>query len=210
MIPYRTPFFLPLLYPSLIWREQSDQKILFLTFDDGPVPGPTESVLHLLESYNAQATFFCIGDNVKKHPQILEQIVSSGHAIGNHTFNHLNGWRTSLKDYTKNIEMCEQFMPTSLGQTGIPKLFRPPYGRITRKQINALNNYKIIMWDVLSHDYDKSVTREKCLNRTVESCRPGSIVVFHDSLKAERNMLFALNGVLKEFSEQGYAFKSLQ
>jgi peptidoglycan/xylan/chitin deacetylase (PgdA/CDA1 family) len=222
---HRTPFILPLLYPSLVWRMNGGAKEIYLTFDDGPVPGPTEFVLHTLSRYNARATFFCIGDNVRKHPKVFQKVVDEGHAIGNHTFNHLNGWGTETPRYIENVHLCTEtikeatsFEPRATSQKDgsvpdaqcpRPNLFRPPYGRITRKQIKLLSAYKIIMWDVLSVDYNKHLSAEACLRNTVNACRAGSIVVFHDSLKAEKNMSYALPRLLDHFSERGYVFKSI-
>ena|SRR5688572_27978630 len=208
---HRTPFFLPLFYPSLTWRIPSQSKELYLTFDDGPVAGPTEFVLETLRSFGAYATFFCIGENIKKHPQVLNQITDHGHGIGNHTYNHLNGWQTKTQQYHENVNLCEQEIalhratkPSSM------KLFRPPYGRVTRNQIKALPDYKIIMWDVLSVDYNKNLLPEKCLKNTIGATRSGSIIVFHDSFKAEKNLVFALPRFIEYFLERGFVFKSLK
>jgi peptidoglycan/xylan/chitin deacetylase (PgdA/CDA1 family) len=206
---HRTPFFLPWLYPSLVWRIPTEEKELFLTFDDGPVPGPTEFVLDELAKRNCQATFFCIGDNVRKHPQIFEKVVTEGHAVGNHTFHHLKGWNSDRKTYADNVKMCDEVFHQVLPASDRASLFRPPYGRITRAQIGDLNAYKIIMWDVLTMDYRKSLSPENCLRESVRATRTGSIVVFHDSLKAERNMTYALPRYLDYFLEKGYSFKRL-
>ena len=216
---FRTPFFLPWLYPELVWRISTHEKKIFLTFDDGPVPGPTEFVLDTLKKFNAKATFFCIGDNVRKHPQVFKKIIADGHSIGNHTFNHIKGWNCSQQEYLDNIELCNtQFVKSSiqhpassihLPASSIQNLFRPPYGRIKRKQIKALSDYKIIMWDVLSHDYLKSYSEEKCLAGTIRATRPGSIVVFHDSVKAEHNLVYALPRYLDFFSNKGFSFEAI-
>lgn len=188
----------------------TDAKEIFLTFDDGPVPGPTEFVLDTLRSFSAYATFFCIGDNVQKHPDVFLKIVGAGHSIGNHTFHHMNGWKFNTEPYLQNVVRCEEVMEDS-GITRLHEkpLFRPPYGRITRSQINALNHYRIIMWDVLSIDYNKNLSAEVCLRNTVRATRNGSVVVFHDSVKAEKNMRFALPRFLDHFSTQGYSFKAI-
>jgi peptidoglycan-N-acetylglucosamine deacetylase len=219
---FRIPSILPRLFPQLTWRIKTDQKELFLTFDDGPVPGPTEFVLDELKRHNAKATFFCIGDNIHKHPNVFQRIVSEGHVIGNHTFNHIKGWGTSTEKYVANVEMCaseisNQYSPNTghhsaatTYQPHLTKLFRPPYGRIRPKQINALKQkYQIVMWDVLTSDYSQSLSPEKCLAGSIKATRPGSIIVFHDSLKAERNMNYALPRYLSYFSERGYLFKVL-
>lgn len=205
---HRVPFFLPWLYPNLVWRIPTTEKELFLTFDDGPIPGPTDFVLETLRKHSCPATFFCIGDNVRKYPDVFKKIVREGHTIGNHTFNHLKGWNTSLVNYVENVKLCERQL--SVVDCPLPiGLFRPPYGRITRKQIGALHQYKIIMWDVLSMDYNKNISPEACLQNSVRVARPGSIIVFHDSLKAERNMMYALPRFIEHFLEKGYEFKPL-
>jgi peptidoglycan/xylan/chitin deacetylase (PgdA/CDA1 family) len=219
MIPFQTPFFLPWLFPDLVWRIPTKEKKIFLTFDDGPVPGPTEFVLTTLKKFDARATFFCIGDNVRKHPTVFKQIAEAGHSIGNHTFNHLRGWNYSTKDYLANVESCtsqivscynSQSIVNSRQGTVDGQLFRPPYGRITRNQIRSLKeNYKIIMWDVLTQDYFQSMSPERCLNGSIKATRPGSIIVFHDSLKAERNLNYTLPWYLDYFSKQGFVFSAL-
>ena len=210
---YRTPFFLPKFYPSLLWRMPTEKKELFITFDDGPINGPTEFVLEQLKKYNAKATFFCIGDNVRKHPQVFEKVVNAGHTIGNHTYNHLKGWNTSLEKYLENVKQCDDQIlntPTSNLQLPTSSLMRPPYGRITSSQIKSLKEkYTIVMWDVLTHDYSKSISQQNCLNGSIKATRPGSIIVFHDSLKAERNMTYVLPKFLEHFSNEGYEFESL-
>jgi peptidoglycan-N-acetylglucosamine deacetylase len=208
MAPHRTPFFLPFLYPSLTWRIHTQEKELYLTFDDGPFPGPTDFVLEQLKKYSAKATFFCIGDNVRKHPELYKRIVAEGHATGNHTFNHKNGWKTPNADYFSNVTLCDSEL-TKHNPSYAPRLFRPPYGRITRKQITAMSQYAIIMWDVLSVDYNKNLAPLRCAQNTIKATRPGSIILFHDSLKAEANMKVALPAVLDHFTKQGFVFKSL-
>jgi peptidoglycan/xylan/chitin deacetylase (PgdA/CDA1 family) len=206
---HRTPFFLPWLYPSLVWRIPTAAKELFLTFDDGPVPGPTEFVLDELAKRNCRATFFCIGDNVRKHPQIFEKVVAAGHAVGNHTFNHLKGWSTARNAYAENIRMCDEAIRQVAPEVQRVSMFRPPYGRITRAQIDDLAAYKIIMWDTLTMDYKRSLSPLNCLRESIRATRNGSIIVFHDSLKAERNMTYSLPRYLDYFLEQGYSFNRL-
>lgn len=205
MIPHRTPFFLPLLYPTLIWRMNPQEKVIYLTFDDGPVSGPTEFVLEVLAASAVKATFFCLGDNIRKHPSIFTSIVSGGHTVGNHTVNHLNGWKTPVRDFTANVRDFDP-IAADAGLVQPVRLFRPPYGRITRRQISALNAYEIIMWDVLSQDYNHALSRERCLRRTLKACRPGSIIVFHDSHKSERNMTYALPRLIEDLASQEYSF----
>jgi peptidoglycan-N-acetylglucosamine deacetylase len=205
MIPHRTPFFLPLFYPSLIWRMPSANRELYLTFDDGPVDGPTDFVLEELKNHSVRATFFCIGDNIRKHPDVFKKIIDGGHTIGNHTFHHLNGWKTSTSAYLENIKLLDAQLPPGYGT--LPTAFRPPYGKITRSQVKALRNYNIIMWDVLSRDYDQHLAPDKCLNNSIRATREGSIIVFHDSYKAERNLRYVLPKYISHFLEKGFTFK---
>ena len=178
-------------------------KVLYLTFDDGPIPEVTPWVLEQLETYNAKATFFCVGENVKRHPQIFRQVVDAGHTVGNHTYNHLSGWATENVPYFHNVRHCARVVNSDL--------FRPPYGKLKPKQVQFLQrHYKIVMWDVLSGDFDPQVSPEKCLSNVVTNAGPGSIVVFHDSLKAEANIRYTLPRTLKFFSSQGYQFERLE
>jgi len=209
---FRTPAILPTLFQQLEWRINTGKKEIFLTFDDGPVPGPTEFVLKTLEEYNAKATFFCIGDNIRKHPLIFEQIIYNGHSIGNHTFNHLKGWNYSTKDYLANVEECGgQILQVDRRLLTVDRgLFRPPYGRITLDQIKSLKKkFRIIMWDVLTQDYSHAMGKEKCLKGSIRATRSGSIVVFHDSLKAERNLTYTLPRYLEHFLKEGFVFSVL-
>lgn len=206
---YRVPFFLPWLFPSLVWKIQTTNKKLYLTFDDGPVPGPTDFVLETLAKHSVQATFFCIGDNVRKHPEVFKRIIDQGHTVGNHTYNHLNGWKTPLDKYVSNVTQCDdELRDSKLNLQGV-KLFRPPYGKVTRSQIKSLAEYRIIMWDVLTHDYDKSVSPKSCLANSIRVSRPGSVIVFHDSVKAERNLQYTLPRYIDHFLNQGYSFHVL-
>lgn len=205
---FRAPFFLPWLYPDLIWRIPTVEKEIYLTFDDGPIPGPTDFVLETLKKYNCKATFFCIGDNVRKHPEVFSKVLEAGHIIGNHTFNHLKGWSASVTRYVENVKQFDDQVRQESSELKV-KLFRPPYGRITRSQIKSLHDYKIVMWDVLTIDYNKNVSPEECYKKSVGATRPGSIVVFHDSLKAEHNMMYALPRFIEYFLEQGYVFKAI-
>jgi peptidoglycan/xylan/chitin deacetylase (PgdA/CDA1 family) len=192
------------LYPAFTWYKPTDQKVIYLTFDDGPIPDVTEWVIETLKSFHAKGTFFCVGDNIRKHPQVFAQIKAEGHATGNHTFNHLNGWKTQTGQYLENIATCQQFLNEK------PSLFRPPYGRVSRKQAAALQpDYQIIMWDVLSGDFDRKLSPELCLRNTIKHTENGSIVVFHDSLKAETNLRYVLPHYLAHFSSLGYRFEKL-
>jgi peptidoglycan-N-acetylglucosamine deacetylase len=211
MIPVRTPFFLPYFYPSLIWRIPSPAKALYLTFDDGPVAGPTEFVLDTLSQYGCEATFFCIGDNVRKNPNVFRRILTAGHTVANHTYNHLNGWRTPIRDYVENIQQCaSEIKKHSNGQVAEGKMFfRPPYGKITVREIGALRNYRIVMWDVLTKDFNAAISPENCLRNSIAATRNGSIIVFHDSFKAEKNMSYVLPRFIQHFREKGFEFKTL-
>ncbi len=199
---FRTPSVLRSFYPSLLWKVDTHEKEIYLTFDDGPINGPTDLVLDTLRSFKAKATFFCIGDNIKKHPGQFKKIIDEGHSVGNHTFNHLNGWRTSNEHYIQNIIECQKLLPDT-------KLFRPPFGRIKRSQIPLLKDYTIVMWDVLTFDYDSSLNEDRCLRGAVDSVRSGSIVVFHDSIKAEKNLTYVLPRFMEHCASKGYSLKSL-
>lgn len=201
----KSPFWLKNIYPNLIWDIPTHEKKLFLTFDDGPHPIITIQVLDLLKAYNAKATFFCIGNNVVKYPEVYKRIIDEGHAVGNHTFNHLNGWKTPDELYLNDIYKTRDYIDS--------KLFRPPYGRISRFQIQQLlkpkYQMKMIMWTVLSGDFDRDISAEKCLNNVLLSTKAGSIIVFHDSEKAAEKMLYALPKVLEQFSKKGFAFEKI-
>src|ERR1700761_496300 len=202
----KTPWLLKKLYPELVWNIDQNNRCIYLTFDDGPIPIVTPFVLNILKEYNAKATFFCIGDNVRKHPDVFEQVKAEGHAIGNHTYNHLKGWKTDDKTYLENFLEADKLMNS--------KLFRPPYGRIKRSQIKLLKQAKpglqFIMWDVLSGDFDQELSPEKCLENVMSGVRDkSSIVLFHDSLKAFARMKYALPKAMEVWSKVGYEFKSL-
>lgn len=194
------------IYPDFLWRKPNDEKKIYLTFDDGPITEITEFVLETLNKFNAKATFFCIGDNVVKHPKVFNKLIENQHTVGNHTFNHLKGWNTENNDYFENVQQCESV----LFQDNQKKLFRPPYGRIKKSQAKILiSDYEIVMWDVLTADYSKDISKENCLKNALKYTESGSIVVFHDSIKAFNNMSYTLPRLLNEFSEQGYSFESL-
>lgn len=201
---HKSNFLLKKLYPSFTWDKPTTEKILYLTFDDGPVPYLTEWVLDTLNQYQAKATFFCVGDNIRKHPHIFEKVKKQGHSVGNHTFNHLNGWKTSLEFYIENINLCQQFTGTDTN------LFRPPYGKITRKQAaNVLKSHQIIMWDVLSGDFDQKLSPTDCLKKLIQHSKKGSIITFHDNVKAQKNLQYVLPEYLAYFALQGYKFDKL-
>ena len=204
MFLHYSPFWLKALFPRYKWRVNTKEKRIFLTFDDGPIPDITEFVLDTLKKYNAKATFFCIGDNVRKHPDIFDRILKQGHSVGNHTFNHMNGWKSDDSVYMANIELCEKQLNLNTN------LFRPPYGRMEKSQSRKLPlNKEIIMWDVLSGDFSAGIKPEVCLQKSIKYARPGSIVLFHDSLKAANNMQYALPRFLDHFTKIGYQFEAL-
>lgn len=190
------------LFRSLLWRVETTEKVLYLTFDDGPIPEVTPWVLEELQRHQAKATFFVVGENVRKHPELLQRLQAGGHTVGNHTEHHVNGWNTPTRAYLREVQECDRRVGS--------RLFRPPYGRIRLTQIRALRKrFRIVMWDVLSKDYDRGIQPNECLQRVLRSARPGSIVVFHDSLKAEERLRYALPRVLGHFSELGYRFEAL-
>jgi peptidoglycan/xylan/chitin deacetylase (PgdA/CDA1 family) len=199
----KTPEILKRLYPRQVWSVPEKRKSLYLTFDDGPTPSITEWTLRELKKFGAKATFFLVGQNAEKYPEMVSLIRKEGHSVGNHTYKHLNGWNTSTNSYIKDILHCEEIVPS--------KLFRPPYGRITKSQTSImLNRYKVIMWDVLSGDFDRTITKERCLKNVLENTQPGSIIVFHDSVKAADRMQYALPRVLDYYSSQRFDFLPLK
>ncbi|SDB58479.1 Peptidoglycan/xylan/chitin deacetylase, PgdA/CDA1 family [Flavobacteriaceae bacterium MAR_2010_188] len=209
IISAKTPELAKYILPNYIWDIKTDKKELYLTFDDGPTEDITAWVLDILNEYSAKATFFCIGKNIAKHPEIFESILAENHAIGNHTLNHKNGWQTNIEDYLIEVEKCQEMIKKlSSNKT---QLFRPPYGKITLSQSKRLRGlgYKIVMWDVLSFDWQANLEAENCYTNVKQNAAPGSIIVFHDSIKAANNMKYVLPKTLKYFSEKGYTFKAL-
>ena len=188
------------VFSNYVWDIPTMDKKVYLTFDDGPTPEITSWILDQLKQYEAQATFFCIGNNIQKHPEIFDSIIQNGHAIGNHTFNHYNGWKTKTVDYIENVFLCEELINQN------SKLFRPPYGKIKKSQAKILIElgFKIIMWDVLSADFDTTISPEKCLNNVLKNISPGSIIVFHDSVKAFKNLEYALPRTLQFLKDNDY------
>ncbi|MCX2836799.1 polysaccharide deacetylase family protein [Salinimicrobium sp. MT39] len=210
----RIPRVIKLLYPKRIWDVATWEKSLYLSFDDGPIPEITPWVLDQLKKYNARASFFCIGDNVRKHPDIFRMVVEQGHTVGNHTHNHLNGWRTSVATYLENVRQAQEVIEKELPQrTGLKNaIFRPPYGKIRNVQAKKLQQegYSVVMWSIVSMDYDQRLSSEKVLQNVLKNAVPGSIIVFHDSIKAEKNLKAVLPQVLEHFQKQGYSFKALK
>lgn len=199
----KTPYLLSALSrKQLLWSIDTQEKKLFLTFDDGPIPEVTPLVLNLLKNYNAKATFFMVGENATKYPDLAERVKNEGHCIGNHTYNHLNSWNTPLNDYINNVEKADTILHT--------RFFRPPYGKIRLRAIHLLNKkYKIVMWSVLSADFDINISPETCFDNITKNVKSGSIIVMHDSIKAKKNMLYALEKTLLTYSNQGFSFCSL-
>ena len=200
------------IFSNLVWDKPNTENKIYLTFDDGPIPEITVWVLEELKKHDAKATFFCIGHNIEKHPEIFEKVINEGHSIGNHTFNHLNGWKTSTEEYLKNTFLCEEQILESKICNLKSKIFRPPYGKIKPSQSKKLRRlgYKIIMWDVLSADYDTSISPEKCLENVLQNVSSGSIIVFHDSVKAFPNLEYTLPKALKYWTAKGFVFDTIQ
>ena len=187
---------------NVLWEVDTEEKVLYLTFDDGPIPEVTTSVLSILKKYNAKATFFMVGDNVKKYPAIKQQVLDAGHRIGNHTMKHLKGFSNRNYHYYKNTLQASAYIES--------ELFRPPHGQITPQQVKVLSKkYKIVMWSVLSGDFDSKLSPEQCWDKLRKNVKSGSIIVFHDSLKAQKNMIYALEHCLEYFTKMGYKFDCL-
>ena len=204
ILPATVPSWIQALFPRRAWQFSTQEKILYLTFDDGPHEIITPAVLNMLDRFNAKATFFCIGDNVVRNPLVVENILQKGHALGNHTFHHLNGWKTSNEKYQEDVKRAAEVIPSNL--------FRPPYGRITQFQSKALlnNGYDLIMWSVLSADYDNRLSKEQCAKRVIDALFPGAILLFHDSEKAAVNMMYALEATLEYAVKNGYRFEKIK
>jgi peptidoglycan/xylan/chitin deacetylase (PgdA/CDA1 family) len=205
MLFVKTPILIMKLFPELIWhfssREEEQGNQVYLTFDDGPTPEVTPWVLDCLREYDAKATFFCLGRNVERYPAIYKQILDDGHAVGNHTYSHLKGLKTSGAEYINDIRLASQNIDSNL--------FRPPYGRFRQSQSREIRkDYNIVMWDILSQDYDPAVSPQKCLANIEANIRHGSIIVFHDSVKARKNLYYALPQVLEKYSGK-YSFQPI-
>ena len=187
-----------LFFGNLTWRVKTKSKLIYLTFDDGPVPEVTPQVLDILDDFGWKATFFCVGDNVRKHPEVYQDVLNRGHSVGNHSFNHIRGYNYSVDDYVANVNKASEYINS--------KLFRPPHGRITFAQIKALEKaYDIVMWDVITYDYDRKKKPEQIMKTIRRYLRKGSIVVFHDSVKAKENVLTVLPKALAYWKEAGYS-----
>jgi peptidoglycan-N-acetylglucosamine deacetylase len=202
MFRYTIPQLVQLMGKSCTWKVKTNDKKLYFTFDDGPHPDITAWVLDELAKYQAKASFFCVGDNVSKYPETYKRILDEGHAVGNHTFNHINGWKHNHKSYFENIDLCAKYIDSSL--------FRPPFGKLSLTQLNHIKKtYQIIMWDKLSRDFDPKLDINESLDAMKKNVITGHIFVFHDSEKAEKNVKILLPQLLKHFSELGYTFDSL-
>lgn len=198
----RPPYLLKKIYQQCVWDIPSKDNVLYLTFDDGPIPEVTPWVLDQLKKYNAKATFFCIGENVRKNPDIFRRIIEEGHTIGNHTYNHRNGWKVSNESYFNNVRKGSKFIES--------KLFRPPYGKIKRSQYMVLKDeYEIIMWNVLCGDFDPETSPREVLRNAVKYTDKGSIIVFHDSIKASKNLFYTLPVFLRFFAQRGFKFQAI-
>ena len=196
------PDFIKLMWRTPVWRINPSEKVIYLTFDDGPNPEVTPRVLDILDEFEAKATFFCVGENVMKYPEIFQEVKHRGHAVGNHTFNHVKGTEKTVKVYVDNVGKAHEYIHS--------KLFRPPHGRITLSQVNKLKaDFKIIMWDFITYDFDRQVTSTEILKEVKIRRRNGSVVIFHDSLKARKNVLEALPEALRYWKKEGYEVKAL-
>ena len=202
MFRFKVPDILPSLFPRLLWRVNTQQPEIYLTFDDGPHPQITPWVLETLHNFQASATFFCVGQNVERYPDTYQRILNLGHQTGNHTHHHLKGWNHNTANYLADVEQCASVVRSNL--------FRPPYGRITPAQIkHLLPNYRIVMWDILTRDYEQNLDTNEALRVLFSKIKPGAIVVFHDSEKAQHNLRVLLPALLEHFTAKGYQFKCL-
>jgi peptidoglycan/xylan/chitin deacetylase (PgdA/CDA1 family) len=212
---FTVPSTIQWLIPSCTWRKEGQEKVIYLTFDDGPHPEITAWVMDELKKHQIKATFFCVGENLKTHTETAKQLLTEGHQIGNHTMHHIKGWKQNNGDYLKDVENCETEIREIHEQLDInkpqPRLFRPPYGQIKPSQIKLLRTkgYKIIQWSDLSCDYDKRLDCEKSLSALVKNAKPGSIVVFHDSEKAEHQLKQILPSYLEAMLAEGFTFETL-
>lgn len=206
MYPTKIPKFIQYIFSKYTFSLPTMEKVIYLTFDDGPIPEVTPWVLEQLAVYDAKATFFMIGDNIRKYPKIYQQVIDENHAIGNHTFNHLNGWQTDNQTYFENVQQCAKQLKAIDSN-----LFRPPYGKLKPSQAKYLRKqYQIVLWDILSGDFDQTISSEQCLDNVLRQAENGSVIVFHDSLKAEKHLRFVLPKVLEHFHAKGFKFKKLE
>ncbi|MBL4657701.1 MAG: polysaccharide deacetylase family protein [Flavobacteriales bacterium] len=198
----RPPKLLKRLLKDVIWDIPDKNKVLYLTFDDGPNPVITPWVINLLKQYKASATFFCVGSNVEKYKEVYDLVLADDHVVGNHTYSHKNGWKTRREKYLADVDKCSKVFSA--------KLFRPPYGKLRKSHYKRLKeDYQIVMWDVLSGDFDRKISNEKCLSNVLDNARGGSVIVFHDSEKALKKLYYTLPKVLEHFSKLGYTFRAI-
>ena len=198
----KTPLFIQNLFPNFTWKMNSDQPVIHLTFDDGPIPKITPWVLDQLAQYDAKATFFCVGSNIEKHPEVFQQVIDGGHTIGSHTNTHMNGWNSDNIPYFHNVRRGASMAKS--------ELFRPPYGKLKPSQIQFIQrHYQVVMWDVLSGDFDPNIDKEQCYRNVINYTEPGSIIVMHDSIKAQEKLEFVLPKILEYFTGLGYRFENL-
>lgn len=206
---HQVPALLPFLFPKVWWKRPVRDKTIFLTFDDGPIPEVTEFVLAQLHQYAAKATFFCVGENVERYRGIAQQIAAAGHVLANHTYHHVKAWQYAPETYLQEVAHCQEVLQTTIGSSKKP-LFRPPHGQLTRAHLRMLiPTYQVVMWSSLTYDFDHTLLPEACLRKAISVIKPGSIVVMHDSLKAERNLRYVLPRLLRHFSDLGYSFQTL-
>ena len=190
------------IFPSLVWKKYTSEKKVWLTFDDGPTPEITPFILDTLQKNTVKATFFCLGEQIEKHPEILKRITAEGHSIGNHSYSHPNGFTTCTKKYLEDVKKCQQIIPET-------KLFRPPFGNIYPWQIGKLKKkYKIIMWNVMGWGFDKNTSKEKCFLNVVNNVGSGSIILLHDNEKAQENLQYALPKIIEALKERRFAFSA--
>jgi len=198
----QVPDFVRWFYQGVIWRKQPHEKALYLTFDDGPVPEVTPWVLDKLDELEVKATFFCVGDNVNKYPELYREILLKGHSVGNHTFHHLNGFKVEHEQYLNDVEQASQLIDS--------RLFRPPYGKLTRREKKILEQkFQIVLWDVISYDYDRNLSPSQVLENVKQNSRNGSVILFHDSVKAKNNMLSVLPDAINFLLAKGFRFERL-
>ncbi|WP_227006233.1 polysaccharide deacetylase family protein [Rufibacter latericius] len=199
-----------MLYRKVWWKRPANEKTIYLTFDDGPIPEVTPFVLEQLAAFNAKATFFCVGENLERHPSLAQQALAQGHVLANHTHQHVKAWKLTPEEYRQQVEECQGALQKIRAEKGLKKLFRPPHGQLTWRHLRMLEpEYQVVMWSTLTYDFDQTLSPEKCLAKAIAVTGPGSVVVFHDSLKAERNLRYVLPRLLRHFSALGFAFKPL-
>jgi peptidoglycan-N-acetylglucosamine deacetylase len=206
MVIYKFGKLFEWLYPKRIWSVGTKEKIIYLTFDDGPIPEVTPFVLAELQKVNAKATFFMVGDNIKKNQEVFLEVLAQGHKVANHTMNHVKGTSCLTKDYLENVHSCDQ----QLKSNNAERFMRPPYGKITKSQEKALKDYKIVMWSVLSNDFNPSISAKTCLENTIKYTKAGSVVLMHDSVKTHEKLKEILPLYLRHFTNLGYSFKVLE